>query len=443
MMHHMDRIIDLLILPYKDLAHPIRPSTPRQRRVPDRAPRVHRHDGVQAQHLVEAVLQVGTVFEVDVRQLRGVGVRAEGGEHGVAQSGVHVRVAGERVEHPAQEGGRGVAAGEHDIQELGAQLDRVAGFADKGVEKDVAILLGGDSGSVVLFREVRLQVLVEREVDKVVDEGMARLVARPKIGRVHQPVVVCQPAARREPAVRAVEAVRELCAVHVTAVAEGGGCRVAVEAGDLRAGRLAEEELARRVQRQPEEEHLQVEFRRPAVGGHRQRAHHVLDVLLLEIQIRDLVARELRAHQPTRMLPALAVIREDAVAEQWAEVLTAPAAELEVVELRRQQGLDVLRVRRHVAHGAEHFGLEREHPSEAVEARGDHPHELLGAVGAQGFVDAVEPVGEAVGEARGGLAAEAGGVSVEATFEEEGGEEVVDDVGGESPNEGEKGVVHS
>ena len=99
--------------------------------------RLTERDGrIQAERLVEDVLEIGHGFEVGVG--RGATGWAEVGEDFGAQATHNVRVAGELEEGPGQGGGGGVAAGEQDGDELVADHGAVAREAGQGVQEGVA-----------------------------------------------------------------------------------------------------------------------------------------------------------------------------------------------------------------------------------------------------------------------------------------------------------------
>ena len=68
-------------------------------------------------------------------------VGAEGVEDGLAELGEDFGVAEQLVEEPGQQGRGGVAAGQKDVEHLGAELDGVAGLLRERVEEDVVFLL--------------------------------------------------------------------------------------------------------------------------------------------------------------------------------------------------------------------------------------------------------------------------------------------------------------
>lgn len=68
--------------------------------------------------------------------------------------------------------------------------------------------------------------------------------------------------------------------------------------------RLAEEELGGGVERQAEEERGEIDLRRPVFGVDGEVLHHVLDVRFFQLEVGDLVARELRAEESAGVFPA-------------------------------------------------------------------------------------------------------------------------------------------
>jgi hypothetical protein len=74
-------------------------------------------------------------------------------------------VADQFVHEPAQQGCCGVAAGEEDVEELGAELDGVAGLGGEFFQEDVALLVA------TFFRELLAAGrFAQGQVDVVVDE---------------------------------------------------------------------------------------------------------------------------------------------------------------------------------------------------------------------------------------------------------------------------------
>ena len=104
------------------------------------------------------------------------------------------------------------------------------------------------------------------------------------------------------------------------------------------------------------------------------------------------------------MLPVLAVVGENTIAQERIEVVPAEAAEFEIVELGSKDGLDVLRVCCYMTPNTQDFIFVRP-VTHLVEAAHDHRHELLGPVGPDGLTDTVDAVRQSVGQYRRPLAA--------------------------------------
>lgn len=65
---------------------------------------------------------------------------------------------------------------------------------------------------------------------------------------------------------------------------------------------------------------------------------------LLEVEVGDLVTRELGAHHGAGMFPSCAVLGEDAVAKEGHEVVAAPGADVKVFKLGGEDSLDIFLV---------------------------------------------------------------------------------------------------
>lgn len=69
--------------------------------------------------------------------------------------------------------------------------------------------------------------------------------------------------------------------------------------------RFPKEELGSRVERQAEEQRGEIDLGGPAGGVDGEVLHHVLDVGFFQLEVRDLVAGELRAEECAGVFPAL------------------------------------------------------------------------------------------------------------------------------------------
>lgn len=67
-------------------------------------------------------------------------------------------------------------------------------------------------------------------------------------------------------------------------------------------------------------------------------------MLLEVVKLGDLTAYEIWPQQVARVLPGWTIAGEDALAEQRVEGSDSPVWQLEILELRRQNGFDILRL---------------------------------------------------------------------------------------------------
>ena len=245
---------------------------------------------MQAQGLVEQGFEVLEVLQL----LEGWELVVERGDVGL-QRGEDVRAVGQGVPDVGEEGGGGVAAGEEDVEELGADLDGVGGLADELVEEDVAARLVG-----VGFLLQQLRAPGEALLDIVVDEI------------VHEFLVVLEVLVGGEEGAQAAPAGG--VGDEVLAAGEALGEAVVAALGEG-LGALAEEELGGAVDGEAEEELAEVDG--AAVFGH--GGDKVSDVLFEGGQVTDLGAGEVGTEHFAAVLPGGAVGGEDAVAEEGAE----------------------------------------------------------------------------------------------------------------------------
>lgn len=140
------------------------------------------------------------------------------------------------------------------------------------------------------------------------------------------------------------------------------------------------------------------------------------------------------------MFPALAIGREDAIPEQRHQIIPPHGTDLKVLELRGENGLNVLGI-----DGHEPFIPEDIVPvrcAEAEVALHQELRELHGGIGFDALADTVDAEGEFVGHHPRRLAAEAGGFAGIAAVLDESVDEGVEDVGDRGPNGCEEIVVH-
>lgn len=148
-----------------------------------------------------------------------------------------VGVLGEAHEDVGEEGGGGVAAGEEDGNEMGAEFDGVAGGFYEGVEEDVFLFLVRRGGLGPRF------VFGEGELHVVVDEAVAALDVRP-VAAEDEPGGIAEAGGRGDLGLGSVEGYAEV----LLADCEGDtGGFVAWEGGELRVDAFAEEEFSGRV----------------------------------------------------------------------------------------------------------------------------------------------------------------------------------------------------
>jgi hypothetical protein len=151
------------------------------------AARVAWHDGPEAQGLVQAVLQVGAALEGGEGNVLRVVVGAELVDDGGAQLLEDLGVADQFVHEPAEQRRRGVATGEEDVEELGAEFDGVAGLGGEFFQEDVALLVA------TFFRELLAAGrFAQGKVDVVIDEGLDVLVVLFELFWVVQPVQITE-----------------------------------------------------------------------------------------------------------------------------------------------------------------------------------------------------------------------------------------------------------
>lgn len=133
------------------------------------------------------MLEVGAALERGEGDVARVGVGAEVGDDGGAEFLEDLRVTQELVEEPGEQRGGGVAAGEEDVEELGAEFDGVAGARGELFEEDVALLV------VAFFGELLATGgFAQGQVYVVVNEALDVLVVVFELARVVQPVEISQ-----------------------------------------------------------------------------------------------------------------------------------------------------------------------------------------------------------------------------------------------------------
>lgn len=191
-MHDVHGVVDLLALADVDGAEAVLAAAAGQGGVLGGAAAVERHGGEQAQDLAEHVLQVGAGLEVREGDVAGRVVRAEAVQHDGPQLLVRGRVARQRVARPAEQAGGRVAAREEDVEQLAAQLDRVARALDELGEEDVLLALAAGAGG---FGGRFGEICGQCEVDVVVGELVDLLALRVELPRGVQVVHVAEAAA--------------------------------------------------------------------------------------------------------------------------------------------------------------------------------------------------------------------------------------------------------
>lgn len=284
--HNVDRVADILTLLHKDGRLPVGTTTDGENRVDNGAASVHGDNGIQAERLVDAPLQVLQVLEPLKRDGLGAAVRAELVENHLAQASVDVRVPGlrQRVEEPAQGGRRGVATGEQDVEQLRAQLHRIRRLLGNRLEEDVPLLLLFD------LLLAPLLLVVDGLLHKIVDKLVADAHVVVKLLGVAHPVVGAQTAGLGELVLRLVKRRRKRRRARFRGAVPVVLARLAVDA-------LAKQKLGRRIEGEAEEERLQVHHPRPSaalVDLCVQHRHQVLDVGFFERNVADLASDKLR-----------------------------------------------------------------------------------------------------------------------------------------------------
>lgn len=132
---------------------------------------ISRDNSPETEDFVEGVLEVLAGFKGGKGDIRRVVVSAKCLDDGLAELGEDFWVAKELVEGPGEEGCGCVAAGEQDVQELGAEFDGVAGLLCKGFEEDVFLLL-----ALTFFYFLLGGTFLQGEVHVVLDEVVDHLV---------------------------------------------------------------------------------------------------------------------------------------------------------------------------------------------------------------------------------------------------------------------------
>ena len=261
----MHGVVDLLALLHEDLGHAVGTAATGEGGVPRGPARVDGDDGVQAEDLVEDVLEVLAVLEADVGQLgRGL-VGAEVGDDGLAELVEGVGMADEGVEDVAEEGSGGVSTCEEDVEELCAELDGVARLGGQSIQEDV-FLLRVERFPLLEFR--LFGILVQCGLNKAVDEVVAHLVCFPKLGSCAQPILVHKSDSSGQPLLGDVESPGEFHSVGASPFR--GRCKgIFWETVDLRVDRLSKEEFTCRVESVAEEQNLEVYLIRPTILAHR------------------------------------------------------------------------------------------------------------------------------------------------------------------------------
>lgn len=260
--------------------------------VADGGAAVHRDDGVETESFVEEVLEVLAGFEAGKGDgLRAV-VGAEGVDDGLAEFLEDGWVAGEEERAPAEEGGGGVTTGEEDVEELGAEFDGILGGRGQSVQEDV--------GAVVLFF-VKATILlalhnIQSRLDETVDKGVDLLVCALGFFVVGQEVQFLKPGPLRTEPLRLVEVVRKLV-IHIVR----HGCHLTVDA-------LTKQEFRSRVDSQTKEDSLNIGVAGPTTFLiNRKSLHRILNMTFLQIQLANLIPRELRPQQTSRSRPSFPV----------------------------------------------------------------------------------------------------------------------------------------
>jgi hypothetical protein len=179
--------------------------------------------------------------------------------------------------------GRGVAPGEQDVEQLGAQLDGVSSLSHQSVKEDVLL-------SVLL----PVLGLGQSEPDKVVDKVVDNLARVTELLGVVKPVEVREADAVGEASLGSIKGRRQpgVHAAHLAALVAGEELELTVDG-------LAKEELSGYVEGEAEEVGLEINLVDPAVGCDHglQQPHQVLNVCFLEFEVADLVSGELGTEQ--------------------------------------------------------------------------------------------------------------------------------------------------
>ena len=268
------------------------PAAAGERRVGQRDADVVGDDGVEAQRLVERVLQVAHGFEVLVGGLRG-GVGAEGGVDFAAERGDDVGVLGEGVEEPGEGHGGCVAAREEDGDQLVAQHGAVARVGGQRVQEGVA-LVGLGFGFEFRGRER------EGLVDVLFDEGVEDFQALVEAFLGHEGLRGASAGDDGLHVLDFSESVREL----------GLGVLEAVDA-------VAEEEVGGGVEGEAEEEVVDAD--RLAGEGAFEFGQENLDVGFEGVQVGDAVFDELGSDQLAGVVPEISVGGENA----WTRIVSS------------------------------------------------------------------------------------------------------------------------
>lgn len=150
---------------------------------------------------------------------------------------------------------------------------------------------------------------------------------------VDNPVELLETGTVGEEILRLVERIFES---HDVLTGLDGHSRLGHMRGDKRVHRFAEEEFRCAVERETEEEFLDIEAR----SIRREAGDQVLDVDFQRLNVGDLLTTELGSQHGPGVAPSGSVEGEDAVTQQWKE-LRVSLTQSKIIELRGQEGFDI------------------------------------------------------------------------------------------------------
>lgn len=190
-----------------------------------------------------------------------------------------------------------------------------------------------------------LILLLELKLDEPIDELMHFLTMVVEVLGGDQPVPFPERSPRFDPRFSGVEMGTEGGAVGSAESFDGWEDRTG--GGVLGMDRVSVDEFGGGVEGEIVERGLQVQGVRPAVPSCGQSLGESLYVSLRQVEVRDLLARELRTDELARVLPGLTAGGEDANTQEGLEALRSIVTNIKVLGLGGQGGSDVFGITGH------------------------------------------------------------------------------------------------